>query len=146
MNRHPYDGEEISDWDEWYDRGIVSVPSVPQLGFTVSFREWNRIKQSVKAIRSTESQWLSGTYACLSAGIAFTIAAVSLLQLDSASNWMFIAFCALGAAGLLSALVCLIAFRGSRRQKQRDIDSVIGFMNDIEANYTNGQDEQPRTQ
>ena len=144
MNRQPH--EEPSSWERGYDRGILPMPPVPQLGFTVSLREWNRIKQSVKDIRSTESQWLSGTYACLSAGIAFSIAAVSLLQLDSASNWMFIAFCALGATGILSALVCLIAFRGSRGQQQRDIDSLIAYMNDIEANYTNGQDEQPRTQ
>ena len=144
MNRHPYDNEGHPDRGMPMDRGIVPQPPIPQRGFTVSFREWHRIKQSVKDIRSTESQWLSAAYALLSAGIAFVIAAISLWQLGNADNWIFIAFCALAVAGLMSAMLCIFGFRGSRDGRQKDIDSVITYMDDIMANYTDeSADRQP---
>ena len=145
MNRHPHDGEEPSSWERRLDRGIVSIPPVPQLGFTVSFREWSRIKKSAKGIRSNESQWLSGVYALSSAAIAFLIGAVSLWHLENANSWIFTAFCVLAGIGFGFACGCGIAYWG-RGQRQSDIKSVIGYMNDIEANYTNDQSEQPPEQ
>ena len=127
-------------------RGILPRPPVLQTGFLVSSREWNRIKQLVKAIRSEESHLLSSTYALMSAGIAFGISAASnLWQLGNAGNWIFISFCALAAAGLMSAIVCFFAFKGSKGQRQRDVESVIAYMDDIEANYTDEPTERQST-
>ena len=141
MNRRPYDNEGHPGRGMPMDRGIVPQPPIPQRGFTVSFREWHRIKQSVKAIRSSESQWLSAAYAMLSAGIAVGIAAVSLWQLGNADSWIFIAFCALAVAGLASAISCIFGFRGSRGRRQKNIDAVITYMDDIEAHYGDEQTE-----
>ena len=118
---------------------------LPQPAFVVTNRQWNRIKQSVKDVRSTESQWLSVASALLSAGIAFGISAVSLWQLGNSGSWIFISFCALAAAGLMTAIVCFFAFKGSKGQRQRDIESVIAYMDDIEANYTDEPTERQST-
>ena len=123
------------------------IPSryIPPPGFEVSFREWNRIKQSVKAIRSSESQWLTGLSAFSSIAIAFLIGAVSLWHLENANSWIFIAFCVIASISFGLACGCGIAYWEKRKQRQRDIDTVIAYMDDIAANYVDESDERQST-
>ena len=107
---------------------------VQQQGFIVTRQQWNRIKERVRNIRSSESQWLSASYALVSMGVSFLIG-VAFLALEGVATWVMIGFSVAAAVGFSGAIVCYIAYRESRGRRQDDIKVVIEDMDDIERLY-----------
>ena len=108
---------------------------VQQQGFIVTRQQWNRIKERVRNIRSRESNWLSALYALLSIGVSFLIGALSLAQLEGVAIWVAVGFWMTVAVGIGGAIICLIAYIGSRGRRQDDIKVVIEDMDAIERLY-----------
>lgn len=108
---------------------------VQQQGFIVTRQQWNRIKERVRNIRSRESNWLSALYALLSIGVSFLIGALSLAQLEGVAIWVTVGFWMAVAIGIGGAIICLIAYMGSRGRREDDIKIVIEDMDAIERLY-----------
>lgn len=133
-NKPPADGEPRDRGRREYFPVEFETP-VQQQGFIVTRQQWNRIKERVRNIRSRESNWLSALYALLSIGVSFLIGALSLAQLEGVAIWVTVGFWMAVAVGIGGAIICLIAYVGSRGRRQDDIKVVIEYMDDIERLY-----------
>ena len=108
---------------------------VQQQGFIVTRQQWNRIKERVRNIRSSESQWLSASYALVSIGVSFLIGALSLSQLEGVAIWVTVGFWMAVAVGIGGAVACWFAYRESSGRREDDINIVIEDMDAIERLY-----------
>lgn len=108
---------------------------VQQQGFIVTRQQWNRIKERVRNIRSRESHWLSALSVLSSMCVSFLIGALSLAQLEGVALLVTVGFWMAVAIGIGGAIICLIAYMGSRGRRQDDIKVVIEDMDAIERLY-----------
>ena len=134
MNKPPVGGEPSDRGGSEYFTSIAVADRVQQPGFVVTRQEWNRIKERVRNIRSSESQWLSASYALVSMGVSFLIG-VAFLALEGVATWVMIGFSVAAAVGFSGAIACWFAYRESRGRREDDINIVIEDMDDIERLY-----------
>ena len=135
MNKPPVGGEPSDRGGSEYFTSIAVADRIQQPGFVVTRQEWNRIKERVRNIRSSESQWLSASYALLSIGISFLIDALSLAQLEGVASWATIGFHMVSAVGFTGAIACWFAYRESKAYREYYIKIVLEDMDDIERLY-----------
>ena len=133
MNKPPAGGEPRDRGRREYFPVEFETP-VQQQGFIVTRQQWNRIKERVRNIRSSESQWLSASYALVSMGVSFLIG-VAFLVLEGVATWVMIGFSVAAAVGFTGAVACYIAYIENRGRRQDDIKVVIEDMDAIERLY-----------
>ena len=134
MNKPSVGGEPSDRGGSEYFTSIAVADRVQQPGFVVTRQEWNRIKERVRNIRSSESQWLSASYALVSMCVSFLIGVV-FLALEGVATWVVIGFSVAAAVGFSGAIACWFAYRESRGRRQDDIKVVIEDMDAIERLY-----------
>lgn len=115
MNKPPAGGEPRDRGRREYFPVEFETP-VQQQGFIVTRQQWNRIKERVRKIRSSESHWLSALYALLSIGVSFLIG-VAFLALEGVATWVMTGFSVAAAVGFTGAVACWFAYRESRGRR-----------------------------
>ncbi len=134
MNKSSVGGEPSDRGGSEYFTSIAVADRVQQPGFVVTRQEWNRIKERVRNIRSSESQWLSASYALVSMGVSFLIG-VAFLALEGVATWVVIGFSVAAAVGFTGAVACYIAYLENSGRREDDINIVIEDMDAIERLY-----------
>lgn len=109
----------------------VRVPR-RQPAYVVTVADWNRIKEAIRSIHSTESIWLTAMWSCFSFGVSFIVGLLALERQAGAASGLRASFLAITVAGFVAGIVCFAGYIESRRRRRGQAAVAVRYMEEIE--------------
>ena len=119
-----------------FSRGTIAAAlPIDQTGFPVTYREWRRIQDKVRAIHGGENVWLSATWFFAGTTLTFIIGLLVLSGTPDVSFPVIVAFWVgtFVAAALTGAT--FLGYKSGKGHRAGDIEDCMEYMKDIEALY-----------
>lgn len=135
MNKPHMDRETLDRGERKYSTSVEIADPNQQQGFVVTRQQWNRVKERVRNIRSSENKWSSAFSTLLVIGGSFLIEAQPLAHPNDVASWVTTGFYMASAMSFGGSIACWFAYRESKGHREHYTKIVIEDMDDIERLY-----------
>lgn len=128
MNRPSKNDDAPESQQSDFNIPLEVQPPVSQLAFPVTERQWDYLRRQIGEVGVSENVWFSTSLAFLAFSVSFFI---NILLPGAVQFWVETVLWTGTGAGLVGAVVCFVAYRTNRSQRESDIQAVLTYMDEI---------------
>lgn len=135
MNKPHMDRETQDRGGREYFVSVEVADQVRQKGIIVTHPQWNRIKERVRNIPSSENKWRSAFSTLLVMGVSFLIEALRLEHPNGVASWVTAGFYMASLMSFGGAIACWFSYREIKAHREYCTKILLEDMDDIERLY-----------